>query len=109
MKNAFQKMILILLAVLMLAGIYSIALAEGEAKPGNETITISRQGSGDIYYGDEVTLCANVKNAAGDYSVVWERYTPDGWIKVGSGLTYTFTVTETTAASDFRAMLVLAD
>lgn len=109
MKNAFQKMILILLAAAMLAGIYTIAFAEDAVQPGNESISISRQGSGDVYYGDEVTLRANVRNAAGDYSVVWERYTPEGWVTVGSGLTYTFTVTETTAASDFRAMLVLAD
>ncbi|MBR6753798.1 MAG: hypothetical protein IKM05_07205 [Clostridia bacterium] len=109
MKNAFQKMILILLAVVMLAGIYTIAFAEDAVQPGNESISIKRQGGGDIYFGDEVTLCAYVNNVVGDYSVVWERYTPDGWIKVGSGMTYTFTVTDTTAASDFRAMLVLAD
>lgn len=108
MKNAFQKMMLILLAMIMLAGICTLALAEEEA-PAPESIYITRRGSGDVYYGDEVTLQAYVKNVEGDYSIVWEKYTADGWVKVGSGDYYTFTVTEATAALEYRAMLIIAD
>lgn len=109
MKNAFQKMILILLAAVMLAGIYTITFAEDTVQPGNESVSVARQGSGDVYYGDEVTLRAVVKNVTGDYTVVWECYTANGWVKVGTGMTYTFTVTEDTADADFRALLILAD
>ncbi len=109
MKNAFQKMILILLAVVMLTGICMTAFAEEAVEPGNESIYISRQGKDDIYYGDEVTLRAYVKNVTGDYTVVWEQLTEDGWVRVGSGMTYSFIVTETSAVADFRALLILAD
>lgn len=111
MKNALKKLIVMLLAVALLVGICSVALAEEEtAVTGNESISIGRVNKGDVYYGDEVTLMAYVKNVAGSYSVVWEQLTPDrGWVKVGTGESYSFIVTEATADAEFRAVLVLAD
>lgn len=111
MKNALKKLTLILLAFALLAGICSIAFAEEEtAAPGNESISIGRVNKGDVYYGDEVTLQAYVKNVTGAYSVVWEQLTPDrGWVKVGTGESYSFIVTEATAAAEFRALLILSE
>lgn len=110
MKNAFQKMILVLLAMALLAGICTMAFAEENAAEGKESISIGRIGSGDVYYGDEVTLMAYVSNVEGDYSIVWERFSSEkGWVKVGTGTSYTFTVTQANANAEIRAMLVISE
>ncbi len=103
MKNAFQKLISILMIACLLAGISGIALAE------NESISIRMENTGDIYFGDTVTLKADVRNAEGNYSIVWEVLTEDGWKQVGSGQKYSFVVTESNAANQYRALLIIAE
>ena len=66
MKNAFVKLIVILLAAVMMMSMCTSALAE------NESIHISVINQGDIYYGDLVTLWASVNNVADGYQIIWE-------------------------------------
>lgn len=103
MKNAFQKLISILMIACLLACAAGGALAEGES------ISIRMENTGDIYYGDTVTLKADVYNAESGYSIIWEVLTEDGWEKVGSGEKYSFTVTEANAANQYRAVLIIAE
>ncbi len=73
-------------------------------------------GAAEIFYGDSVTLVADVKNANQAYTVRWEVFQGDVdaetneqvWTTVGSGDTYTFTVTEDNAEYAYRAVLVAA-
>lgn len=110
MKNALKKLMMIVLAMAVLAGIYSIAFAEETAAVTEEaSISIGRVSKDEVYYGDQVTLQAYVKNISGDYMIVWEQLKDGQWIRVGSGSQYTFTVTEATAAAEFRAVLVIPD
>lgn len=103
MKNAFVKLIVILLAAVMMMSMCTSALAE------NESIHISIVNDGDIYYGDVVTLWASIKNVADGYQIIWEMETAGGWVKVGSGQSYSFTVNAANAAAAYRALLVIAE
>ncbi len=104
-KNAFQKLFTVLLIASLMTGIWNVALAE------NESISIKLLNQGDIYYGDQVTLMAIVNNAESGYQISWEKYNSEDkcWVKVGSGERYSFTVTESNAASQFRAVLIIAE
>lgn len=103
MKNAFVKLMIGLLAAMLMMGMCTAAFAE------NESIHISLVNEGDIYYGDLVTLWASVSNVTDGYTIVWEMETADGWVQVGSGQSYSFTVTEANAAAAYRALLVIAE
>ncbi len=103
MKNAFCKLIAMMLLCCMMLGISSAALAD------NESIHISLVNKGDIYYGDLVTMWASVNNVEDGYTIVWEMETADGWVKVGSGQSYSFVVTPANAAAAYRALLVIAE
>lgn len=103
MKNAFLKLMTIVMIACLLAGVGGVALAE------NESISIRMENTGDIYYGDTVTLKADVQNAESGYSIIWEVLTEDGWVKVGSGAKYSFVVTESNAANQYRAVLIIAE
>lgn len=103
MKNAFCKLIAMMLVCCMMLGVSSVALAD------NESIHISLVNQGDIYFGDLVTLWASVDNVAEGYTIVWEMETADGWVRVGSGQSYSFTVTQANASAAYRALLVIAE
>lgn len=103
MKNAFVKLIVMLLVAAMMMTMGTAVLAE------DESIRISIINEGDIYYGDLVTLWASVNNVADGYRIVWEMETADGWVQVGSGQTYSFTVTSANAFAAYRALLVIAE
>lgn len=70
----------------------------------------------ELFYGDSVTLKADVKDANRAYTVRWEVFrgemdeetSEEIWQSVGSGDTYTFTVTEENASYVYRAVLVAA-
>jgi len=110
MKNAFQKMILVLLAMAMLAGIYTIAFAEDTVQPENESIYVYLQGNGDIYYGDEVTLGVLVENVEGNYTITWQaKVAEDRWEDVEVGMTYKFILTPENASLEYRAVLTVIE
>lgn len=71
-------------------------------------ISVSMQFDGEeLYYGDTVTLRANVKDANLPYSIRWESGVNDQWNTIGSGSSYSFTVNEQNAVLAYRAVLVV--
>ncbi len=82
-------------------------------KFANASVTVRMQNSGDIYYGDSVTLLAQVNGVAegASYSIQWQtmRDEKEGWKQIGSGSTYSFVVTESNATLPYRAVLVCND
>lgn len=81
-----------------------------EEVPFEATVRIKLENEGDIYYGDQVTLRAEVE-ANAEYVVTWECYNVDAepdeypWVLIGLYDTYTFDVTEANAALMFRAVV----
>ncbi len=81
------------------------ALGKDDA-PGSVRIKIRNAGK-QLYYGDKVTLEAEVKNVEGRYTVLWQYKAEDNeWKTVHKGEEYTFTLTEETAAREYRALVV---
>lgn len=123
MKKLFALMLAMLLMMSTVA-----ALAEGAATPTDLApvaeepfrafAAIHLVGSDELYYGDTVTLRADV-SASEDraYTLDWQYWQEDaekpensGWRSLGcSGNTYTFTLTESTAAMSFRVLVTFAD
>ena len=71
------------------------------------------QNNGDIYFGDQVTLLAEVSGVEGnaDYTIRWQTIydEEEGWVNIGSGRTYAFTVNESNAKLPYRAVMVCND
>ncbi len=82
-------------------------------KFANASVTVRMQNQGDIYFGDYVTLLAEVNGVAdgASYSIRWQtiRDQEKGWEQIGSGSTYSFTVSESNATLPYRAVLVCND
>ena len=72
---------------------------------GHAYITIDNKGM--LYYGDEVTLRANVENANMDYSIVWEATDDNGehWERLESGESISFILTQWNAGRQYRIVL----
>lgn len=96
MKKIFSLLIIFIF-------LFSFTLAE-------PSISVHLKNSGDIYYGDIVTLRADVSDAPEEYSIYWEA-SSDGssWFSVGSDSSYSFTVNEENALYYYRAILEVSD
>ena len=66
--------------------------------------------TGDIFYGDEVTLEAVIENATMAYTIRWEYDDggEDGWQEIANehGTRYKFIVTEENIGFDYRVVLL---
>ena len=83
------------------------------AAPFKATVRIELKETGDIFYGDRVTLRAKVE-ANAEYTVVWEYLDEDAkkddkdddvWVAVKKGDTYAFDVNEENAVLTYRAVV----
>ena len=72
---------------------------------GHAYITIDNKGM--LYYGDEVTLRANVENANMDYTIIWEATDDNGehWERLESGESISFILTQWNANRQYRIIL----
>lgn len=82
--------------------------------PFHAEVRIELKDKSDIFFGDEITLCAVVDANADEYTVAWQYYNEEfdandkkseEWIACGNGENLTFTVTEVTATRIFRAVV----
>lgn len=93
-----RKIISLLIIFIFL---FSAAIAE---------ISVSLKNSGDLYYGDAITLCAHISEEPEEYNIYWEA-SKDGssWFSVSSGSSYSFVVNEENALYYYRAVLEVLD
>lgn len=70
-------------------------------------VKIEMENTGDIYYGDTITLKAVVSGANMDYSIRWEVNDGSGWKAIsGAGAAeYSFVVTQANAGYAYRVVL----
>ena len=112
-----RKLLVLLMAVVMLATVlpgHAVTTAVGEdvsevvQVPVDVTVRVKLENTGDIYYGDRVTLVAEVA-ANGEYTVSWEYLNVEPeepvWVTIGSGETYAFEVNVANAARTYRAVV----
>ena len=73
------------------------------------TVEVDMRNSGDIYYGDKITLVARISNANLPYSIRWEVDKDNGWTTISgeTGDTYDFVVTEENEGYAYRVVLVV--
>ena len=89
------------------AGMAVVEEPEDTAVPFTGTIAVKLEcDSEELYYGDTVTLKAVVKEANKPYSIRWEAKADESWSTVGHGSSYAITLTEATANTAYRAVLV---
>lgn len=78
--------------------------------PFTGTVQVQRKGEGTLYYGDEVTLTADVRDANALYQLRWEvnRQDEEGWkpIEGESEVDYDFVLTRDNANYEYRVVLV---
>lgn len=76
------------------------------------TVEIQREGEGALYYGDFVTLTAQISNANRPFAIRWEvnRQDEEGWqtIAGANGLNYSFLLTKGNVDYEYRVVLVAA-
>ena len=113
-----RKLLVLMMAAVMLATVLpghavTTAMAEEDVSEAVQvaaevTVRVKLKNTGDIYYGDRVTLVAEVKSDAA-YTVAWEYLdvTPEQpvWVALATGETYAFEVTAATAARTYRAVV----
>ncbi len=79
------------------------------AAPFEAAVKVERKGEGALYYGDRVTLTAQVSNANRMYAIRWEvnRQDDEGWkaIAGASGADYSFALTEENVNYEYRVVL----
>ena len=70
--------------------------AEPTPVPFTASVKIELANTGDIYFGDEITLRAVVENATAAYTIRWESNDGSGWVELGrrDEAEYSFIVTE---------------
>ena len=75
--------------------------------PFTAEVEIELETKGDVFYGDEITLKAVVKNATAPYAIRWEMNDGSGWkeIKGETEDEYEFVITEENAGHDYRVVL----
>ena len=77
------------------------------------TVVVRLENDGEIFFGDTVTLRAEVRDANADYQIRWERSRDggDSWeiISGETAGTYSFVVTRENAEYAYRAVLIVAD
>ena len=89
----------------------SDSLSEDQKARFAGTVDIEMK-SGEIAFGQDVTLVAKVSGAeALNYSLVWEANDGDGsgWHSVGAGSEYTFLLTRGNADREYRVLLFAVD
>ncbi len=78
--------------------------------PFTGSVKLERKGEGNLYFGDEVTLTANVQNANKLYEIRWEvnRQNEEGWTTISgeNGTDYDFVLTQENANFEYRVVLV---
>ena len=83
---------------------------EAPAKPTafTGTVEIKLVNTGDIYFGDTVTLRAVVRDANTAYEIRWECNDGNGWVEIEDEdeLEYDFVVTEENAKLAYRVVLI---
>ena len=83
---------------------------EAPAKPVafTGTVEIKLVNTGDIYFGDTVTLRAVVRDANTAYEIRWECNDGSGWVEIRDEdeLEYDFVVTEENAKLEYRVVLI---
>lgn len=72
------------------------------------TVEIKLVNTGDIYFGDTVTLRAVVRDANTAYEIRWECNDGNGWVEIEDEdeLEYDFVVTEENAKLEYRVVLI---
>lgn len=84
--------------------------AESEEAPVafTGTVEIELKNSGDLYFGDTVTLRAVVRDANAEYAIRWEYFDGSEWkeIKDEHKDEYKFIVTEDNAEYEYRVVLI---
>lgn len=72
------------------------------------TVEIKLVNTGDIYFGDTVTLRAVVRDANTAYEIRWECNDGNGWVEIEDEdeLEYDFVVTEENAKLAYRVVLI---
>lgn len=75
-----------------------------EAPAGRVDIYLRTEGP--LYYGDEVTLAAQVSGVEGNYRLTWQvKVELDKWVDVEEGFTYKFILTPQNANLEYRVVL----
>ena len=71
------------------------------------TVTVRLENTGDIYFGDVITLRAEIKDANLPYTIRWEANDGNGWkaIPDENGEKYEFEVDEENATWEYRVVL----
>lgn len=101
MKNTMKKLIALALIVMTMLSIASVSvLAEEES-------VIVYAAEDEIFFGDRVTLVAEVSGVEGAYRIVWEMNDGGSWEMVGTGATYSFIADESNALCEYRAIVVV--
>lgn len=71
---------------------------------------VSLKNSGDLDYGDTITLCAHIGEKPKEYNIYWEASkNGSSWFSVGSGSSYSFVVNEENVLYYYRAVLEVLD
>ena len=67
---------------------------------------VSLKNSGDLDYGDTITLCAHIGGKPEEYNIYWEASkNGNSWFSVGSGSSYSFVVNEENVLYYYRVVL----
>lgn len=103
MKKTMNRMLAL---ALILMSVLTVISAPGRADANQGCITIAAPTS-DLFFGDTVTLTSSVSDVDAPYSITWEADFGQGWKAVNTGSTYSFELTEQTAAASYRAVLTV--
>lgn len=80
-----------------------------EAAPQG-TVRILLLNEGPLYYGDEVTLLADVDNVEDEHTLTWQiKVDIDKWENIAVGRTYCFTLTPENASLEYRVIVNVAE
>lgn len=80
-----------------------------EAAPQG-TVRILLMNEGPLYYGDEVTLLADVDNVEDEHTLTWQiKVDIDKWENIAIGRTYSFTLTPENASLEYRVIVNVAE
>lgn len=86
----------------------TVEATETPAVPFTGTVEVELVNTGDLYYGDTITLRAVVRNANTAYAIRWESNDGNGWVEIkGEDKDeYKFIVTEENADLEYRVVLI---
>lgn len=74
------------------------------------TVRILLLNEGPLYYGDEVSLLADVDNVEDEHTLTWQiKVDIDKWESIATGRTYSFTLTPENASLEYRVVVSVAE